>query len=176
MILRRGTFLLLVLAYVAVLAYGAAVAPEQMPLHWGADGTADRVGTTGRWLVEASIVGAALLLVAFGLGLLADRLPGSLLNIPHKEIWTRPGNIEKARELNRDFGFDVFGDVFLLLVVIQGVAVVRADRGELTFPTWLFVTLLVVFLASVAFRVVLFRRAFSVPPAPPARRQGSGRR
>jgi len=153
---------ILVALWAGVMLLGAMLDPGQMPLHWGLDGEPDRVGSTQRWLAEMAILGVVLVGVGFLLGVLVRRFPGSL-NIPNKEYWLRPEHVDEARERALTSGFDIFGDAFLLVTVVELVAVLRANRGDLDFPVWLFAVLFAGFLVSVGWRVVRMRRAFAVP-------------
>jgi uncharacterized membrane protein len=159
---RKVTLGILVALYAGVMMLGVALDPEQMPLHWGLDGEPNRVGSTEQWLAETAILGAAILAIGAVLGLLVRRFPGSV-NIPNKDYWLRPEHVDEARERALTSSFDIFGDAFLLVTVIELVAVLRANRGDLDFPVWLFAVLLAGFLVSVGWRVVRMRREFAVP-------------
>lgn len=112
-------------ALVLVLVRGSFFGPPEIPLHFGLDGSADRMGSRGRWAAELGLAGAAVTAVFVGLLRWLPRLPVTALNLPHKEYWARPENEDRVRRMvAEDLGR--IGAVTLLMLAAVGVLTIEA--------------------------------------------------
>ena len=85
-------------AYAGVLLVAAVTLPEQVPIHFGPGGEADRVVGREEALVTFAVVGAAMAVLMVGLARWMRRAPLTMVNVPHKDWWTatrryRPGTV-----------------------------------------------------------------------------------
>lgn len=80
-----------------VLVQGYLFGPDRIALHFGLDGSADRMGSRARWLVELGLVGTGMTVLFLAVLRAVGRMPLSRANLPNKEYWTRPENQQRAR-------------------------------------------------------------------------------
>lgn len=144
----RSLFGLSVVVLVAVLVWAGYALPDRVPVHFGLTGEADRFTSRPRALAELGLV-VALLAAAFaGSAALARRGPLALVNVPHKDYWTRP---EHEAELRRRLGTDVWVLGALTMLLVAGVTthIVRvAEDADPRFGVWGW-TWVAVYLAAV---------------------------
>ncbi len=150
---RAASLTIEFLALASVVVFGATRGPDRMPLHWGLGGEADRVGSREQWVLESSLIGLGLVVLIVALVLVVRFAPISKLRLPNKAYWTRPQNNSRARELLLDDVVDVMGDVVLLLIAIELVAVIRARSGQLDLPLPLLLLFVALFVLSVGWRL-----------------------
>lgn len=130
----------------AVVWSAARLPPDGVPLHFGADGAADRFGSRAELLTGHIVLGALMLGVGIGVVCLARWGPLSLMNVPHKDYWT---SAERRPRFRRMLALDLAlmmsaVIVFLGLVPVAGVAAVNADPAGLSpFALWSVVGLFV---------------------------------
>jgi len=150
--------------YAVLLGWQAGNLPHRVPAHTGFDGTVDRWGTLTEHLVVGVGMGALLLLLGPGFGLVLRRLPRSAVNIPHPEYWKRDEHWPEAvrRTTGVMWGFGILLNLFLTFVLgtIGEVALGRPT------PPWLFGTALTLFLAGTAAWLAGLYRALRVPADP----------
>ncbi len=91
-------FLVACLLHAAVVAVLAAVLPDQVPLHFGADLQADRAGSRTELLLAAAGTGVLLAALFGGLARWSHRMPLQSVNVPHAGHWKTP---EHEGELRR---------------------------------------------------------------------------
>ncbi|MFC5993295.1 DUF1648 domain-containing protein [Pseudonocardia hispaniensis] len=164
--MRRAWLMLALsgLVYAATLVWAAAALPPgEIPVHFGADGRADRLGSRGELLGVFGGVGA-LVLALFG-GTLAAGAHGRTewLNIPHKDYWSAPENRARLRRLLAG-DIAVLGGATMLLLTALVVITVRAIGTQpARLPPALWVVL-GVYLALVVGATLLGRRRYRPPP------------
>lgn len=151
------------LCYAAVLVVGAILSPPIVPLHWGVNGVPDRTGDTRRWLIENAGLGVLLLLLAILVRLLVRRIPGRYMNVPHPDYWHRPEHVDEAKQITERMLSNIFNGVFLMLALLNLIAVIRADNGTLTLPTWVFGVVTVGFVGWMGWQVRCTFAAFAIP-------------
>jgi hypothetical protein len=122
------------LLYTAAVVWAAANLPDAgVPLHFGADGRADRFGSRAQALWAFGLLGAGLLALFAVMVLVARRVSPAVLNVPHKAYWIAP---ERQPRLRRMLAADAAGlgsaTILLLaaLVVLTTLAA-RADPARL---------------------------------------------
>jgi uncharacterized membrane protein len=144
----RLTFVASVVLLVAALVAAAVGLPEQVPLHFDGSGDADRWGSRTEALVTMSLVGAFLVVLLGGSAAFVDRLPVTLLNVPHKQWWT--ATPDREARLRRMMATDLYaiGAATVLLVALAVLATLRAARTDATLGG-LFLAGLVVYLLVV---------------------------
>ncbi|SFM97260.1 hypothetical protein SAMN05216207_1005225 [Pseudonocardia ammonioxydans] len=140
------------LCYAAALLWAAGeLPPDGVPLHFDAGGTPTSFGTRSRFLGLGALFGVIMAVVGTGTCLLAARGPLGVLNIPHKEYWTRPEHVPRLRRmLAHDMAW-TFGVVlaFLSVVPLATVHAVQQQPVRLPVgPVWLTVGVLVVGLVA----------------------------
>lgn len=129
----RSWFWAVTLVYAAVLVWAWTVLPDRVPVHWSGSDGPDRVVGRDRAVVEFGLVGAAMVLFFAALAGGMPRMPMTMVNVPHKEYWSREEHQpEVRRRLAADMWF--FGAVvlgFLTLSVLQIVRVADAPEPRL---------------------------------------------
>ncbi|MCV2489616.1 DUF1648 domain-containing protein [Geodermatophilus sp. YIM 151500] len=107
-----------------VLVVLGTVLPERVPMHFGASREADEFGDRATFLALAAGAGALLAALFGGAAALVERVPLTVVTVPHPDYWKAP---ERAPELRRRLRTDllVIGALTLLLL-----AVVFAFSGE----------------------------------------------
>lgn len=86
--------------YAAAVAWSAPLLPpEGVPLHFAADGTADRFGSRSEALFSQVALGAVLVGLGAALVVVVRRAPLSLVNVPHKDYWTAEERSPRFRRM-----------------------------------------------------------------------------
>jgi uncharacterized membrane protein len=144
----RRTFVASTVLLVAALVVAAVGLPEQVPLHFDGTGDADRWGSRTEALVTMSLVGGLLVVLLGGTAAFVDRLPVTMLNVPHKQWWT--ASPEREARMRRMMATDLYviGAATVLLVALAVLATLQAARTDATLGG-LFVAGLVVYLVVV---------------------------
>jgi uncharacterized membrane protein len=155
----RRFFWLAVGVFGAGLVVSLLVLPDRVPLHFGADGTADRWGTPVRAVGEMAVVGLGVGVLMFALAMSAWRLPFDFVNIPDKEFWQRPENQRVARRRLQDDMYHVGGSLMLFLTAIQAYTVFVADDARPSIYPWGLV-LAALFVAGLVVALVLRMRFY----------------
>lgn len=155
----RTAFLATLLLYAGVVIWGWSTFPDRVPVHWGDGGDADRLVSRDRAVVELVVIGGALALLLGGAAALVARLPLSLVNVPHKEHWSRP---ENRPELNRRLGTDLYviatATLLLLTVIAVQVGMVADDPDPRLGPLfWVAFVLYLVMVVGIAVNSALRR-------------------
>lgn len=110
--------------------------PDAVPGHIGPGGEVSYWSSRSDHVLMAALVGVVMLLAFLLPGVLMQRLPKSLLNLPHKEYWTRPENWPTARRmLSEDLGWmGAALMVYMAYAMWQVGAVASGSEG----PWWAF--------------------------------------
>jgi hypothetical protein len=129
----RTALLAAAVLYVLSVAVAAVLLPAEVPLHFGAGGSADRYGSRAEALTGFVLLGLLLL----GLWLLVRRslrrTSLAHINVPHPEYWKTP---EHEPELRRRVEADLTGfyAATVLLLAAVPVSVLVAARGSGDLP------------------------------------------
>nr|WP_231126826.1 DUF1648 domain-containing protein [Motilibacter aurantiacus] len=144
-------FLVSALAHAAAVAWSAAVLPDRVPTHWGADLRPDAWGSRAGLVTAAALGGAALAALFTGLAALVRRIPLTYVNVPHTDHWTSAANVPALRTRLRS---DVLwiGAATLLLLAGLTVLSTQAARSDGQRLPWTFVVLLLGYLVALAGR------------------------
>lgn len=121
--------------------------PARVALHWRLDGSADAFGTPTQFVVSFGVAGVILLLLFAAVLLLVRRAPVTIMNVPYREYWKRPENVDELRALMQRDLMRIFTAVFLLLTVIVVAAAGGAIDGSSRL-SWLIPVAVGVFLAG----------------------------
>jgi uncharacterized membrane protein len=126
----RSTFLVSVVCLLAALVCAAYLLPDEVPLHFDGSGDPDHWGSRTEALVTMGAVGLLLALVLGGTAALTERMPVSLLNVPHKDWWTAtPDREQRMRQMMRTDLY-ALGAATMLLVALAVVGTVVAARSD----------------------------------------------
>ena len=155
--------ILLIVAAVAQLAWLAPGMPDRVATHF------DGAGNPNGWMSRAGMAGFQLTILAvmggtfLGLPVLLNRLPTTMINIPHREYWLSPerraGSMTALRNWMAVMGCGV---VFLLMAVTR----MLHHANRMTPPrlsSGVFVVCLAAFLLYVVGAIVALYRRFPRP-------------
>lgn len=100
-----------------------------VPLHFGADGSADRFGSRAEALMSSIVVGALMLAITVAVVLVSRHGPLDLINVPHKNYWTAPERIQAFRRM---LAWDIarFMSLTITLLSIIPIGMVFALRAD----------------------------------------------
>ncbi len=162
--LGRPLFWVTFACYAVLVGWQAANLPDRVPAHARLDGTVDRWGTLTEHVVLGVAMGAMLLLMGPGLGVVMRRMPRSTVNIPHPEYWKRDEHWPEAvrRMTDAVWGFGVLFNLFMIFVM-GTIGETALGRPQ---PPWLFPAALALFLAGTAVWLVGLSRTMRVPADP----------
>lgn len=134
-------------AYGILLLWQAFTLPDSVPGHIDGAGNVTRWGSRTEHLVLGGVMGIGMVAIFVLPGLLADKLPTDMLNLPHKDYWTRPENWPTARRmLNEDLAwFGAATLVFVGVLMWQMGAVASGTAG----PWWVFWVVTAAYLVGV---------------------------
>ena len=92
-----ATILLIICALCFIqTAYYYPLLPERVPSHFGTAGRPDTWSTKNFFVISYLVVVAVSSVFFLCLSLGLSRMPGSLINLPHKEFWLAPEQKEKT--------------------------------------------------------------------------------
>ena len=150
-------------AYVAGVAWSAAVLPDRVASHFGPGGAPDSWSTRTGMVVFWIVLGVAMLGGLPALGLLAARGDGTTLNLPHKDYWLAP---ERRELLRRSLLADMLVLTALTGALLVGLMVLTTRinvRGSEHFSTGVFVLILGPYLVGIVVWVVALLRRYRRP-------------
>ena len=134
-------------AYAIVVVWQAFTLPDTVPGHMDAAGNITRWTSRTAHVLMATGVGVLVVAVFLLPAALIKRLPTSMLNLPHKEYWTRPENWPAAQQrLGDDLGW--MGAATLAFMAFIMAQVAGATGGEAQ-PVWVFWVVTAVYLVGV---------------------------
>lgn len=127
----RGWFLLALLGFVLVALWAWSVLPDQVAVHFGTGGKADRVVSRDRAVTENLLAGLGTAALLAGTAELASRAPLSMMNVPHRDdYWARPENEPRLRGMVARDVYAIGAMTLTLLAAIEVVVVAVADDPE----------------------------------------------
>ncbi len=132
----RTWFWVAAAAFAVVVAWSATALPEQVPVHFGIGGDADRFTSRTQAVFESSLVGAGIALTFSLIDLLVRRGPIELVNVPDKRHWIAP---EHAPTLRRMMAHDmwVIGTMTMALLVGLEISILAvADQPDPSLGPW----------------------------------------
>jgi hypothetical protein len=103
--------------------------PDGVPLQFGSDGTANRVGARSEVLMISAVPGVVVLGLGIGLVLLARYGPLRALNIPHRAYWLAEGRQPEVRRMLATDMALVMGATLVFLSLIPLWIVLGAEGG-----------------------------------------------
>lgn len=163
--LSPGLIALLALLVLTALhiAWLATLLPETVVSHWGPAGPNNWTSRTNLLLSYAVVnVGIAALFVVPGWCL--ERIPTSLINLPHKEYWLAPEQkAETARLANKLLAEIAAATLLFCLVVFHDVAAGNLPAGEIPRMPGSFWMWLLAYLAYVGVWIARLVRTFGKP-------------
>lgn len=151
----RLVFVLIALAYAALVVWQAFNLPDRVPAHLGVSGEVDRWGTRGEHITFASLMGIMLAVFIGPWSPLMTFRGG--MNIPNAQFWTRDENWPVARERIRDDLAVLGGSTLALIGVLMWDSGRIARGGD---PNgWLMLGLIAGYLVLLVGYVVWMRRS-----------------
>jgi Protein of unknown function (DUF1648) len=157
---------LLALAIVgaASLVWAERVMPDKVASHFGAEGKPDGWMPRDGYVQAMALIGFLMPASLLGIGLSMRVMPGSAINLPHREYWLSP---ERRAETNEYFArqFGWLACLSLALFVALNCLMIEGNRvspPDLSNGVWV---LLVLFLASTTILIVRLTRHFYRVPA-----------
>ncbi|MTB84194.1 DUF1648 domain-containing protein [Nocardioides sp. zg-578] len=130
MVTARLSFLLSLSCFAVALVAAALLLPDEVPLHFSGSGEPDRWGTRSEALLTMGLVGALLAVVLGASAALADRMPITLLNVPHKDWWTATPERERRMRAMMRADLRVIGAATVLFLTLLVVVTTTAARSE----------------------------------------------
>jgi uncharacterized membrane protein len=115
--------------FVATLAASTAWLPDRVASHFGMDGEPNGWMDRGGYLLLMGISGLVLASLAPLLAFLTPRLPRNMVNIPHREYWLAPNNVQATTEYLSGFALRI-GWLGLLLMLGLHLLVVQANQQQ----------------------------------------------
>lgn len=161
----RSWFWSSVLVYLVVLAWAALVLPDgPVPLHFGAEGAADRFGSRTEALVSLGLVGLGTAVLMRGITRLLEsgRISFQHMNVPHKPYWSRPENQQRAREMMAE-DMDLVAAMTMGFLAVVALIVVDAALGDGVLAAWFWVALVGYLLLVTAWVVRMYRGRYRPP-------------
>ncbi|MDO5698702.1 MAG: hypothetical protein Q4G51_12100 [Dermatophilus congolensis] len=161
-------FALSCVLYAMAVAWAWIALPEgPIPSHWStlgpgpADGWSSRGGTLG-FMVGMGIFVGGIFAAIMAIFMTSKLFPG--LNIPNKDYWTRPENIDETRRRSlTDMG--TFGAATMLLLidmVVMTVFAARTPNGQS--PPWSGVAFGVFMAYAIWFTIWTATKRWKIPP------------
>jgi hypothetical protein len=149
--------------YAVSVVLSAGALPEQVPLHFGLGGSADRYGSRSEALTGFGALGAFLLALWLVVRWAVRRTGLDLVNVPHADYWKTP---EREPELRRRVEDDLtwFFAATVLLLAALPVSTVAAADGSGQLPRWFPVLFGAYLLGTLGWCVHQFTRRWR-PPA-----------
>lgn len=149
-----------------VVAVGWLLAPDEVPLHFGASGEATRSGSATSLATTFVVVGAATAVIVGGLARWMPRLPAVMINLPqrHHAWWT--SDPDRLARLRRMLAGDlwVFGAVTIVFLSVVAAAAFAAAHDEPQVLGWEMPVALVAYLGFVGvWSWYLLRGRYAVP-------------
>lgn len=163
----RWAWLAVVAACAAMPAWTSGQLPERVASHFGSGGEADQWATRTDFLLSSTLVGLAVLVALPLPALLLDRIPATLVNVPHRDYWLDERHPARRREFGRRFFDDLcvvsaLTGLLLIAMQIETVAANRLDPPHLS--SWAPVAL-IAYLVVVAVWVAWILLVRYRPPA-----------
>lgn len=161
----RKLLALALLANIALKLASLAVLPDQVAVHFGADGTPN--SWSGKFGFMAIMIVLDLMLFAlfFFMPALVFRLPPRLINMPNKEYWLSEENMHETRakfeSLMPEYGIATFA--FMFCVMLATIMANLADPVRLDLRQG--IPIAAGFIAYTIYWCVKMSRAFRLPPA-----------
>ncbi|MBM9460925.1 DUF1648 domain-containing protein [Nocardioides sp. zg-536] len=175
----RPRVLLALATAVFVVAWllAAALLPDRVPLHFGADGEVDQWAGRYSALATFALVGVGLGGLLGGIAAASDRIPLGWLNTPHKDWWTAtPARTAELRRRTRVEG-EVLAAATLVFLAAMVLVTLRAARSADPHLDALFIAVLIGYLVFVlGWSVAVHRRRAPEPGSAPEGRGQSGDR
>lgn len=157
-----GLIILLTAGSIVQNAYYWNHLPERVATHFDAQGEPD--AWMNRTAATAMMLGFQLGIPLFVLMMawLASSLPGSMINIPHREYWLAPERSESTLRYMRDSmaWIAVLTSIFMMSI---NHLTFMANRDATRLPPGPFLTLLIAFLVAVFALVGCMVRHFRIP-------------
>ena len=155
----RSFFVLSLIAFVAAVVVAVVALPDRVPMHFDIAGEVDRWASRGELLVAMGLVGVLMAALFGGVAAGVDRIPFSMINVPHKAWWSATPERQAVVRSRMRTDMHVIGGLTLLLLTVILLLTVRAARlVEPRLDAWFWVALavyLTVIAAFTAYAVVV---------------------
>lgn len=130
-------FWALAVVYAATCVWAVSVLPSRVPTHWSGTGGPDSWSSRTTTAVMFAVLGVVMVGIFGGLlGYLPRSRTLAGINLPHKDFWARPENLERARTmLVQDVG--LVSSAVMAVLCVMPVSIVQASRtAGHQLPTW----------------------------------------
>ena len=125
------------LAFAILLVWQWFTLPDRVPGHIGPDGQVTWWGTRADHVLLGALMGLGVALLFLVPVWLVDKLPTSMVNLPHKEYWTRAENWPVARRmLAEDLAWLGAATLAFMAVVWWQVGPVASGTEGSWWPFW----------------------------------------
>ncbi len=150
---------------VGCMVYYYPMLPENMAIHFGADGLPNGWKSKGSFFVFYGVLVFLLGGIFSGLSSLIPKIPTSLINVPNKEYWFAEERAESSYEILAGF----FKRMTCALVLFLGLLFVDTCNTNLSTDIRIhygtFIPLLLLFLSFVGWNIVWLLRKFNLTPS-----------
>ena len=159
----HGLFILTFIANVALSLVSLLFLPSRVAVHFRIGGAADNWASSYFNTFFFIGINTFLFLLFYYTPRLIFRLPAKWSNLPNKGYWLRPENRPLTAERVSSFMYQFGSALFLLLLVVQLLAVQANLSHPVKFNEKLFLTALVLFVLYTAHWCIRFFKAFRLP-------------
>ena len=153
------TVLLILVALAAIQAihYYPAL-PNELVVHFNAAGEPNGWSQKGSFMLTYAITEAMVVVLGVGLAFLIERVPPSLVNIPHRQYWLAPERRKETAEFLANQLMWIEAATLLFLMAIAQIVYVKnlsADPPRLSRDIWYLVAAFAVAVVWLSLRIIL---------------------
>lgn len=153
LLLHGGT-----IATLGALFWSYGTLPDRVAIHFNLAGNPDAWASKTNYLILGVVVIGLMWLLFASIPALLKRAPADTINIPDKDYWLAPENIDEFHDIFQGYMF-FFGGLTQLFFLGIGVLVHKAQMGQTGLPTGGMVALLAAFtVATIIWIVAMIRR------------------
>lgn len=145
------------------IALGYEGMPETIASHFDANGVANGWSSRESFATQMVVLHLFLTTVFVCIGALLPRIPDSLINLPHKDVWLAPERRKETLAWTTDRLAWLGAAVQLLFCAVTQLSLRASGDAEKALPPWTHWALLAGFFAFMASWLVGFFRRFRRP-------------